>query len=486
MTLQPPDRHTEPIDVHLILRRQTEQGPEILLSRRAGQVYAAGLWHLPSGHLDGPHEDIVTALVREAREETTVVIDPADVRAAVTVHHRSPGGSCRTGIFLEVRKWKGEPRIAEPDVCDAMDWARLDALPAGMVAYCRAGLDAYAAGARMAVHFQMPGDSTAFDPEADRLHLVPDATTLPSNRPPGLPIVECTERTVGRITKWTDVSWAREASRVWRADGAQGGTWYVKIHQNDKFHGREVRALRTWAPSLGAATPRLIAADEGLRAVVLTAVPGRPLHGTVLPPRQERVLFRRIGELARHIHQSAPPQPAPAGSGPAVDKADRHLASARPHLAPGDEEFVRGLVHKARSLPPLEWVETHGDFQRRNILHAPPQTDAADNPGDTEGLVGLIDFERSEPGPAVRDLVRMSDAWAGRPDLYKAFLDGYGRTLTDAEEARLVIDMALDAVSGVAYGVAHDDLELVERGHRTLARLRAEDSTPNPSTGRAQ
>lgn len=167
-------RHAEPVDVHLILRRETGEVPEVLLSRRAGQVYAAGLWHLPSGHLDGPHEDVVTALVREAREETGVDVDPADVRAAVIVHHRGPGGSSRTGFFFEVRRWTGEPRIAEPDLCDAMGWAGLDALPAAMVAYCRAGLDAYAAGARLAVHFQQPGDTIAYDPSADRLRLVPD------------------------------------------------------------------------------------------------------------------------------------------------------------------------------------------------------------------------------------------------------------------------------------------------------------------------
>jgi len=169
-------RHTEPVDVHLILLREGEEGPEVLLSRRAGQVYAAGLWHLPSGHLDGPHEDVVAALVREAREETRVVINPGDVRSAVTVHHRSPKGSSRTGYFFEVRQWEGEPQVAEPDVCDAMQWARLDALPDEMVAYCRAGLDAYKAGARIAVHFQLPGDAIAYAPGSNRLRLVPDAT----------------------------------------------------------------------------------------------------------------------------------------------------------------------------------------------------------------------------------------------------------------------------------------------------------------------
>ncbi|EGX61865.1 hypothetical protein SZN_00850 [Streptomyces zinciresistens K42] len=477
--MNPGQRHTEPVDVHLMLLREAAQGLEVLLSRRAGQVYAAGLWHLPSGHLDGPHEDVVDALVREAREETGVVIAPANVRGAVVVHHRSPGGTSRTGYFFEVRNWLGEPHVAEQDVCDAMMWARLDALPHGMVAYCRAGLDAYRAGARIAVHFQMSGDAIAYDPGADRLRLVPDATGPDRGTRPDAALEAFAQRAVGRISEWTDTSWTRENSRVWRVRGAAGGTWYVKAHQNDKFHDREVRALRTWAGSLGSAAPRLVAADGELRAVVITALPGRPLHGRILVPAREREVFRQIGVLARRIHEASPPRPAPAGSGPAVAKADRHLEAARPHLVPGDEEFVRELVRQAEDLAPLEWVETHGDFQLRNILH-----DDADTPHDSEDSedsVAVIDLERSEPGPAVRDLVRLSDAWANRPDLYEAFMAGYGRPLTAAEEARLVIDTALDAVSGIQFGAAHGDPELVERGHRTLARLRAEHEANSPA-----
>lgn len=221
-----------------------------------------------------------------------------------------------------------------------------------------------------------------------------------------------------------------------------------------------------------------MAADPKLRAVVLTAVPGRPLYGAVLSPERERAVFRRIGALARRIHQASPPRPAPVPPGPALAKADRHLAGARPQLAPEDEDFVRELVQQARSLPPLEWVETHGDFQLRNILHA----DANDG-DEADDFIAVIDFERSEPGPAVRDLVRLSDAWAGRPGLYSAFLAGYGRTLTGAEEARLVIDAVLDAVSGISFGASHGDPELVERGHRTLARLRAEHHARSVQAG---
>ncbi|KAB1982863.1 phosphotransferase [Streptomyces triticiradicis] len=452
-----PQRHTEPLDVHLIAVRDGAKGPEVLLSRRAGEVYAAGCWHLISGHLDGPWEDMVTALVRETFEEAGVVVDPADVRAAVTVHHRSPGGGARIGLFFEVRRWHGTPRVMEPRVCDAMGWFSFDALPEPMVAYCRAGLDAYRADARMAVHFQEPGDPIAYDRSADRLALVPDH--IGPGVVPEHAVRAFAEQAVGRITTWTDVSWAREESSVWRARGPEGSNWYVKIHQNTRSHQREVDALRGWVPGLGAAVPRLVAADAKLRAVVLTAVGGRSLHGAVYPPGQQRRIFHRIGQLAAAIHHSAPPRPA-VGSLP-LGKLERHLRGALPHLAPGDEKFIRATVEGVASLDPLEAVSTHGDFQLRNLRW--------DEAADT---LYVIDFERSEEGPAVRDFVRLADAWHGRPDLFQAVMDGYGRPFTPAEEARLTVLSVLDAVSGISYGTAHGDPELMERGLRTLARLR--------------
>ncbi|MFG2907372.1 phosphotransferase [Kitasatospora sp. NPDC048286] len=454
-----PTRHQEPVDVHLILRRDGATGPEVLLSRRAGQVYASGLLHLPSGHLDGPHEDAVQALIREAKEETGVTIDPADVRHAVTVHHRNPAGSARIGLFFEVRHWHGKPRTMEPAVCDAMDFYPLANLPSPMVAYCRAGLDAYRESRPFAVHFQQPGDLIAFDPAADRLHPVPSIDAAPGA--PGQEVQELTEQAVGRISAWTDASWLREGSRVWHARGAEGGEWFVKVHQSNRFHLREVDAYRTWVPALGSAAPRLVATDPGLRAIVITAVPGRSLHGAVHPPEEQRRIFHRIGELASTIHHSAPPRPG-SGAPAALGKVERHLAGARDHLAPGDEDYIRAMAKEAEHLPALDLVPTHGDFQLRNL-----RWDEA-----TENLY-VIDFERAEPGPAVGDFVRLSDAWTGRPDLYEAAMAGYGRQLSANEEEHLAVHQVLDAVSGIQYGAANGDPELVERGRRTLARLRA-------------
>ncbi|MEU5217403.1 phosphotransferase [Streptomyces sp. NPDC020807] len=466
------ERYKTPVDVHLIAVRDGERGPEVLLSRRAGSVYAAGLWHLPSGHLDGPFEDIVTALVRETGEETGLVVDPDDVRAALTVHHRSPSGHARIGVFCEVRTWSGTPGVMEPDVCDRMEWFGFSALPEPMVAYCRAGLDAYRTGARMAVHFQEPGDPIAYDRFVDRLVVVRDSGPCgPVTEKAAIPesaVRAFAERAIGRIGGWTDVGWpAREASRVWRAHGAEGGEWYVKVHQNDRFHRREVAALRGWVTALGAAAPRLVAADHSLRAVVLTAVGGRPLHGAVHPPEQERRIFHRIGQTAAAIHRSAPAR-TPVDATP-LGRLDRHLTGARPHLAPGDEEFIESIrttAVAAAGTAPLESVPTHGDLQLRNLRWE-----------EATDTLYVIDFERSEAGPALRDFVRLSDAWHGRPDLFQAVMDGYGRRFTPEEEAQLTVLSVLDAVSGISYGAAHGDPELMERGLRTLTRLRTARSS---------
>lgn len=91
------ERRPEPLDVDLILRRDTGEGPEVLLSRRAGAVYAAGLWHLPSGRVDGPEEDVVPALVGETGEKTGVGVDLVDVQAdghlPADVRKQDPSGA---------------------------------------------------------------------------------------------------------------------------------------------------------------------------------------------------------------------------------------------------------------------------------------------------------------------------------------------------------------------------------------------------------
>lgn len=127
------------LDLHLILRR----GEEILLGQRQNTGWGDGHWHLPSGHgEDG--ESAITGLVREAKEEIGVDIDPADVRFAHLLHHRTE--SARAAIFFEVTRWAGEPANNEPDKCAGWRWFPLSGLPEQMIDYAAEALARYAKG----------------------------------------------------------------------------------------------------------------------------------------------------------------------------------------------------------------------------------------------------------------------------------------------------------------------------------------------------
>ncbi len=174
----PRPRHTEVVDVHLILRR----GDEVLLARRAGTGYADGLLNGPSGHVEDG-EDVRAAMIREAEEEIGITLAPDDLRVALVMQHRAPGGHPRTGWFFEARYGAGgEPYNREPGKCSELAWHPLSALPADMVAYCRAGLDAYRAGERFVVHWHEDGDSIAHEGKGRSR-----AVHLPATGTPGVP-----------------------------------------------------------------------------------------------------------------------------------------------------------------------------------------------------------------------------------------------------------------------------------------------------------
>lgn len=171
-------RHSEVVDVHLFLRR----GDEVLLARRANTGYADGLLHAPSGHLE-EGEDVRSGMIREAREEIGLDLAPEDLTAVVVMQHRSPWGRARIGWFFAAEYGAGgEPVNREPDKCSELGWYRLDDLPDDMVAYCRAGLDAYRAGQPFLLHLHEKGDVIAHDPAAPRRAVPLAPPAVPGSR----------------------------------------------------------------------------------------------------------------------------------------------------------------------------------------------------------------------------------------------------------------------------------------------------------------
>lgn len=100
----------------------------VLLAQRHNTGYADGQWNLPSGKLEDG-EDVVAAVIREAREEIAIDLDRGDLDVATSVHCRNPEGQGRVGFFFHARQWRGEPRNAEPHKCSQIEWFPLDQLP---------------------------------------------------------------------------------------------------------------------------------------------------------------------------------------------------------------------------------------------------------------------------------------------------------------------------------------------------------------------
>ncbi|MCW2912266.1 MAG: hydrolase [Actinomycetia bacterium] len=268
---------------------------------------------------------------------------------------------------------------------------------------------------------------------------------------------------VGEVVGVVDRSWARENSAVWELTTASAGRFFLKRHPSSKFHEREVTALRQLMPCLERdRAPELVAADRGLLAVVVTALPGEVALGAALPVAEERELYLQAGLLASRIHSLGIEVSGAQGFEGVVGRCEEHLREADGLLASQEVALVRECAARlAVVAPSLPVNATHGDFQPRNFLWDRNQRRLA-----------LIDFERAELGPPIRDLVRLeSGPWDGRPDLREAFLNGYGRQLTARERAALLCMEALDTLSGLLWSTEHGDVEVAQRARASFARL---------------
>ncbi|OPC76778.1 hypothetical protein B4N89_45720 [Embleya scabrispora] len=165
-----PDAHPgngNPVDVHVLLYRENEL---LFLRRSRTSPYAPGLLCLPSGKVE-PGEDVVTAAVRETREETGVVLHPAMLRCDLVLQHRPPRGPLRIGWFLTAEGWPGARHPTTPDTVhnaephkhDELLWADPDNPPHNLVAYTRAALEAIRTGTPYALHLQQPHDTVHDD-----------------------------------------------------------------------------------------------------------------------------------------------------------------------------------------------------------------------------------------------------------------------------------------------------------------------------------
>ncbi|MBR3210793.1 MAG: NUDIX domain-containing protein [Bacilli bacterium] len=122
--------------VHMMITKDNK----VLVQKRKGSKLWPGFYSLPAGHVD-EGENQYEALVREAKEELGIELDPKDITKHYVVlrnnHFEINGKQLEPYIdyYFELSKYKGIPKIMEEDKCDELIWINLKELPEPFVNY---------------------------------------------------------------------------------------------------------------------------------------------------------------------------------------------------------------------------------------------------------------------------------------------------------------------------------------------------------------
>jgi hypothetical protein len=221
-----------------------------------------------------------------------------------------------------------------------------------------------------------------------------------------------------------DRSWGHGRSLVLEVRDAQGARWFVKQHREAACYRSEVSAYRRWTSRLGDRSPILHASDGDLQVIVLTAL-GEDGRADWRDPEVQR----DAGELLRRFHDG---EEIDRWHDLAADKRaelDQWTARAGGLLTSRELDFVRSELEMLEGLPAPVRVPCHLDYTPRNWLIA-------------DGRVAIIDFEEAAPEVWVNDLGHLYFRYWRDPraprrrrraalELQQAFLEGYGRQLTE-------------------------------------------------------
>lgn len=144
----PRDEAPEGTELHIVgvhLYLQNEHGRILLGLRHPDSAFGANEWHFLAGHCE--REAAIRCLIREAKEEAGLIVDPDSIELVHVVHLiDSPTARPRIGLVFRAHSWSGTPKILEPDRCVEWRWWNPKDLPAKVVPYTRLAIDGVVAG----------------------------------------------------------------------------------------------------------------------------------------------------------------------------------------------------------------------------------------------------------------------------------------------------------------------------------------------------
>lgn len=111
---------------------------KILLLQRTNTGYMDGMYSFIAGHVE-PGESFTQCVIREAKEEAGISIDPDDLEVVHIMHRdsRQKSANLRVDVFFSAKKWEGEIQNMEPEKCTDLSWFDLNDLPSNIIPYIK-------------------------------------------------------------------------------------------------------------------------------------------------------------------------------------------------------------------------------------------------------------------------------------------------------------------------------------------------------------
>lgn len=143
-TALPPALDSHTLLVAAVIVHDQAAAKVLLIQRSPNAKFAPLRWDLPVGKAE-KGEAITTTAVRELKEETCLIVDPADLKVAGLIHGawgvEAPNGFL-TVVFV-THRWTGEPVNAEPHKHSQVTWSPIQQLPLEFVSTTREALTNY-------------------------------------------------------------------------------------------------------------------------------------------------------------------------------------------------------------------------------------------------------------------------------------------------------------------------------------------------------
>lgn len=242
------------------------------------------------------------------------------------------------------------------------------------------------------------------------------------------------------------------ASLLWEIEAPQGVVAFLKQHEERRLFERALAAYQDWLPHLdcppGTSTPRLLAHDDELGAMIITACQGYLVDRVELEPATLRTLHARAGAFMGALQALPLADPVDAGAELAKRIAD-YLALSEGTVPSATLDWAREQLSDPLLVRPEPAVACHMDFTPRNWIargHGPDVT------------LTVIDWERARPDHRMQVVQRLDARyWTDRPDCREAFFDAIGWSPSPEDQRIADLLNLLDTIAGIRWARAHSD-----------------------------